>query len=107
MNTQTTILNALGITESDCYKIDQICSGFGIDLTEEMVLDAINENITSVANTLIARLYDKVISEAGSRYDNINISHFEADSNGEASRLTYKGDTIDNWEDLKNHLWGW
>lgn len=106
MKTKDFILIVLGLYESTCKKIDEICENFHLDFGTEEVNEWIelrgqNKDI-QLGNLIVSDLYRHVIQDAVNSFgEHIEEDKFNYDANDIASHLYYDGDTINCWEDLE------
>lgn len=102
MKTKDFICNCLGLYDSACNKIDEICSNFGIDITGEEVDVIFNnlDNSRSFGNAIISDCYDKIIRNAVEKLG-ADETLFEKDVNDYCSYLFYNDDSIYTWRELE------
>lgn len=103
MTAKDIILLTLGIGTCD-DKIDDICEGFNLELTTDIVEDCLNNADTydQFQNKLIDMLYDKVIDCALDEYG-LSEALFVKYCNGRDSSLRYDNDVVDDWDEIEEH----
>ena len=106
MKTKDFICICLGLYDSTCKKIDDICDDFDVDFST----DEFNEWISwrgqnpdiQLGNLIISDLYRKVIKDAMEDYGEwLDEDKFDVDVNDMCSHLFYDRETIYNSEDIE------
>ena len=106
MKTKDFICICLGVYDSTCKKIDDICDDFNVDFST----DEFNEWISwrgqnpdiQLGNLIISDLYRKVIKDAMEDYGEwLDEDKFDVEVNDMCSHLFYDRETIYNSEDIE------
>ena len=106
MKTKDFICICLGLYDSTCKKIDDICDDFDVDFST----DEFNEWISwrgqnpdiQLGNLIISDLYRKVIKDAMEDYGEwLDEDKFDVEVNDMCSHLFYDRETIYNSEDIE------
>ena len=106
MKTKDFICICLGLYDSTCKKIDDICDDFDVDFST----DEFNEWISwrgqnpdiQLGNLIISDLYRKVIKDAMEDYGEwLDEDKFDVEVNDMCSHLFYDRETILNSEDIE------
>lgn len=105
MKTKDFICICLGLYNSTCKKIDDICDNFGVDFGTEEVNEWIewrrqNSDI-QLGNLIISDLYRKVIKDAMDDYGEwLDEEKFDYDANDLASHLYYDSGVVTDSDDI-------
>ena len=106
MKTKDFICICLGLYDSTCKKIDDICDGFDVDFST----DEFNEWISwrgqnpdiQLGNLIISDLYRKVIQNAMDDFGEwLDEEKFDYDANDLASHLYYDSGVITDSDDIE------
>ena len=106
MKTKDFICICLGLYDSTCKKIDDICDDFDVDFSTEEFDEWIswrgqNPDI-QLGNLIISDLYRKVIKDAMEDYGEwLDEDKFDVEVNDMCSHLFYDRETIYNSEDIE------
>ena len=106
MKTKDFICICLGLYDSTCKKIDDICDDFDVDFSTEEFDEWIswrgqNPDI-QLGNLIISDLYRKVIKDAMENYGEwLDEDKFDVEVNDMCSHLFYDRETIYNSEDIE------
>lgn len=106
MKTKDFICICLGLYDSTCKKIDDICDDFGVDFGTEEVNEWLewrgqNSEIR-LGNLIISDLYRKVIKDAMDEYGEwLDEEKFDYDANDLASHLYYDCGVVTDSDDIE------
>lgn len=106
MKTKDFICICLGLYDSTCKKIDDICDDFDVDFSTDEFKEWIswrgqNPDI-QLGNLIILDLYRKVIKDAMEDYGEwLDEDKFDVEVNDMCSHLFYDRETIYNSEDIE------
>lgn len=106
MNTKTFICNCLRLYSGTINKIDEIISLFelceDIVLSEDVIIESIQENPRNAGNIIIRKLYDWIIMNACELFKGVNINEdmFDYDLEDYASNIYFNGTKVVSLEDL-------
>lgn len=106
MKTKDFICICLGLYDSTCKKIDDICDDFGVDFGTEEVNEWLewrgqNSEI-QLGNLIISDLYRKVIKDAMDDYGEwLDEEKFDYDANDLASHLYYDREVVTDSDDIE------
>lgn len=106
MSTKDFICICLGLYDSTCKKIDDICDDFGVDFGTEEVNEWLewrgqNSEI-QLGNLIISDLYRKVIKDAMDDYGEwLDEEKFDYDANDLASHLYYDREVVTDSDDIE------
>lgn len=106
MKTKDFICICLGLYDSTCKKIDDICDDFGVDFGTEEVNEWLewrgqNSEI-QLGNLIISDLYRKVIKDAMDDYGEwLDEEKFDYDANDMASHLYYDREVVTDSDDIE------
>lgn len=108
MNTQDLICYSIGACSSDCEFIDELCEKFDQELSEQMILYAVQQSDGNVANFLINLIFDRVIWSFRDEFPEYNIEDlFNYQVNCRASFLSFNGKQVYNNEDVRDEIMNW
>lgn len=106
MDTKTFICNCLRLYPGTIHKIDEIISNFelceDIVLSEDVIIESIQENPRNAGNIIIRKLYDWIIMNACELFKGVNINEdmFDYDLEDYASNIYFNGTKVVSLEDL-------
>ena len=108
MTTGEFICNCLRLYKSMICKIDNVIESFDLDfdevLTEDIIVDTIQQFPRDAGNQLLRIVYESIISQACEQHGDIEEEMFDMHLNDYCSVLIFNGVIVNSLEDLEDEI---